>query len=104
MGGILELEDVCGSDSSAKVYRGMIPDRTCLAPWRRRGNIGSEKLSKPRSRFKPTPAQAAAAGDRIEFRARSARYALGTSPGKAGKKGKCPNCGAVFDIPPARNR
>jgi predicted Ser/Thr protein kinase/DNA-directed RNA polymerase subunit M/transcription elongation factor TFIIS len=50
------------------------------------------------------PSPVSATGERIEFACPRCKNAVATSPDQAGKKGKCPNCGAVFDIPPARQR
>jgi serine/threonine-protein kinase len=50
------------------------------------------------------PAKASEKEAAIEFRCPQCRSIVRTPPGAAGKKGKCPNCGAIVDIPAAKGR
>jgi hypothetical protein len=76
---------------------------TCGAVVQIPSRLGIRKAAESAKLVKPTPPQAAALSERFEFPCPRCRHAVGAAPGQAGRKGKCPNCGAVFDIPPAGN-
>ncbi len=47
--------------------------------------------------------ESAAPSTRLEFQCPQCAKPVRTPPGAAGKKGKCPTCGAVFDIPSGKS-
>jgi uncharacterized paraquat-inducible protein A len=49
------------------------------------------------------PASSASRSRQIEFSCRYCRHLVRTPSGTAGKKGRCPNCGQVIDIPIPRD-